>query len=294
MNVDDIQAWRTAYDGAREPHRTPDGCRLYYETAGAGPTVTFVSTIYVASTAWRNFTSRLVRDHRIVTYDLRNQGASSETPAPFGRHVDDLHSLLDALGIQSTYLVGTSISTMICRDFALAHPDRVDGLVLVGPPFSPWGSARRRRIATSWISALDTAGPRGLFDLIYPLVFGDRALAGGGTPAYLALRERFLAMNSHAQLRANLSAALDADDDPDLLRRVTAPTLLLAGDDDFTTTETTLQGIADLMPDATVEIIERCGHLPYFEATDRFEDAIDRFVRTVETARTATLLVRPA
>ena len=294
MNIDDIQAWQTAYDGAREPHRTPDGCRLYYETAGAGPTVTFVSTIYVASTAWRNFTRRLMREHRIITYDLRNQGASSDTPAPFSRHVDDLHSLLDGLDIDTTYLVGTSISTMICRDFALAHPDRVAGLILVGPPFSPWGSARRRRIATSWITALDTAGPRGLFDLIYPLVFGDRALAAGGTPAYLALRERFLAMNSQAQLRANLTAALDADDDPDLLRRITAPTLLLAGDDDFTTTETTLQAIAELIPDATVEIIEKCGHLPYFEATEKFEDAIARFVRTVETARTGPLVGEPA
>jgi pimeloyl-ACP methyl ester carboxylesterase len=293
MNVDDIEAWQTAYDGAREPHRTPDGCRLYYETAGTGPTITFVSTIYVASTAWRNFTRTLVHDHHILTYDLRNQGASSDAPAPFSQHAQDLLSLLDGLHIQSTYLVGTSISTMICRDFALAHPDRVTGLILVGPPFSPWGSARRRRIASSWITALDTAGPRGLFDLIYPLVFGDQALARGGTPAYLALRERFLAMNSHAQLNANLTAALDADDDPDLLRRITAPTLLLTGDDDFTTTASTLHAIADLMPDATVEIIHRCGHLPYFEATDRFQDAIARFVRTVETSCNATHLGRP-
>lgn len=283
MQAEGIEAWDLAYDGRQALHRTEDGSELYYELRGSGPVITLVSTIYVVSTAWRNFTGDLAADHRLLTYDLRNQGASDGKPADFAQHTHDLKSLLDDLGIERTYLVGTSISTLICRDFANAHPERVAGLVLVGPPFSPRGSSRRRRIAKSWLAALDAGGPRALFDLIYPLVFGDKALAEGGSGAYLALRERFLAINSAAQLRANLREALGAGDQVDLLTGIAAPTLLLAGDDDFSTTASTLQQTAGIMPNAVVEIVEECGHLPYFEQPAAFQDAVARFVSSVET-----------
>ncbi|NUS73206.1 MAG: alpha/beta hydrolase [Corynebacteriales bacterium] len=282
MKAETIESWTIEYDGTRALHPVGDGCELYYELRGKGPTLTFVSTIYVVSTAWRNYTSRLAPDHRILTYDLRNQGASSGTAENFQQHCDDLASLLDALNIEQTYLVGTSISTLICRDFAVAHPDRVAGLILVGPPFSPWGSSRRRRIAQSWLSAVEEGGARRLFDLIYPIVFGDRAIAEGGSAAYLALRERFLAMNSKAQLRANLQEAVNAGDEVEKLSAINAPTLLLAGDDDFSTTESTLHAASTLLGNAMVEIIPECGHLPYAEKTKEFENSIGRFVAAVE------------
>ncbi len=234
--------------------------------------LTFVSTIYVVSTAWRNFTGDLTGKYQVLTYDLRNQGASEGSgKQDFAVHTADLLSLLDALGVGQTYLVGTSISTLICRDFACAYPGRVAGLILTGPPFSPWGSSRRRRIAKSWLATLESGGPRALFDLIFPLVFGDRAQAEGGSSAYLALRERFLAMNSPAQLKNNLAEAISAADDIELLTKITAPVLLLGGDDDFSTTASTLGEVAKLMPRAEVRIIEQCGHLPYFEQPARFQ-----------------------
>ncbi|MEU9853263.1 alpha/beta fold hydrolase [Streptomyces sp. NPDC047974] len=283
MHVKGIESWDLAYDGRQALHRTEDGSELYYELRGTeGPVVTLVSTIYVVSTAWRNFTGDLAGDHRLLSYDLRNQGASEGRPAEFAQHTEDLKSLLDDLGIERTYLVGTSISTLICRDFANAHPERVAGLVLVGPPFSPRGSSRRRRVAKSWLAALDAGGPRALFDLIYPLVFGDKAIAEGGSGAYLALRERFLAINSAAQLRANLREALGAGDQVERLASIEAPTLLLSGDDDFSTTESTLDATAEIMRSAAVEIIRECGHLPYFEQPEAFQDAVARFVASVE------------
>lgn len=258
-------------------HRVDEGCELYFEVEGEGPSVTFVSSIYVVSTAWRNFTRRLRDHHRLLTYDLRNQGASTGAAAGFAQHAEDLKSLLDGLGIGRTHLVGTSISTVICRDFAARYPERVAGLVLIGPPFSPLGSARRDMITKSWLKALELGGPRHLFDTMYPLVFGDRAQALGGTGAYVALRERFLAVNSAAQLRANLAEALDSGADAKQLGEISAPTLLLAGDDDFCVGPASLRALAELMPDGRAEVLADCGHLPFFEATDRFEALLLEF-----------------
>jgi 3-oxoadipate enol-lactonase len=287
MRAATIKSWDMSYDSRQARHRTPDGCELYYEVRGSGPLITFVSTIYVVSTAWRNFTGELAGQYRLLTYDLRNQGASTGEAGSFLQHTDDLLSLLDDLAVERTYLVGTSISTLICRDFAVRCPDRVAGLVLAGPPFSPWGSTRRRRVTKSWLAALDSGGQRALFDLIYPLVFGDRALAEGGSGAYLALRERFLAINSPAQLRANLLDSLDAGDDAGELATISAPTLLMAGDDDFLVSGSALRGIARIMPSARVEVFTECGHLPYFEQPLQFQDSIARFVDGVERGAAA-------
>jgi pimeloyl-ACP methyl ester carboxylesterase len=235
-----------------------------------------VNNFFIIGPLWRNFTRTLVQRNRILTYDLRNQGASSAGPSPvtFQQHVDDLADLLDGLGIDRTYLLGTSISTVICRDFALAYPDRVQGLILVGPVFGAFGARRRKYHTRSWLRTLELGGPEALFDQLYPLVYDDRTIEHGGTPAYVLLRERFLALNSYAQLHENLSATQDTVDDPAKLGGIECPTLLLAGDGDFIISRSSLDATADRIPRCSVQILSFAAHVPYFEATDAFEESV--------------------
>lgn len=265
---------------------TRDGTELYHERYGHGPQLTIVNNYFLISPLWRNFTRQLASSTSVLTYDLRNQGCSSPADGPlhFSQHVDDLIALLDSLDIEHTYLLGTSISTLICRDIALAHPDRIRGLILVGPVFNPYGGSRRKYLTKSWLRTLEASGPAALFAHIYPLVFGDRTIENGESAAFLALRERFLALNSHEQLRINLAASLSTRDDPAALRRITCPTLLLAGDGDFLCSESTLHSIASVMPRAEVQILPFAGHVPYFESTDAFERSVLEFVQSVEAS----------
>jgi 3-oxoadipate enol-lactonase len=285
LTHDAIEAFDLGYDN-REPHRTTDGAELYYEVRGDGPPLTIVNNMYIIAPLWRNFTQALVKENRILTYDLRNQGASSivDGELSFEDHVRDLRSLLDVLGIEQTYLLGTSISTLICRDFAVAHPDRVKGLILCGAVFNPLGSKRRKYLTKSWLASLENGGPAALFNSIFPLVFGDHAIEHGGTPAYLAMRERFLALNSEEQLRTNLSASLTTDDDAAKLRELACPTLFLSGDGDFLNSVSSLEATSRLCPAADVEILPFSGHVPYFEVTQAFEEAVQRFIARCEAA----------
>lgn len=282
MDAEQIESWEGAYTGATALHEKPDGMELYYEHRGEGPWLTIVSSVFVVATAWRNFTEKLIEKNTVLAYDLRNLGASSTGDGAFRNHVDDLASLLDGLEIEQTYLLGASISTLICRDYAIAHPERVKGLIQCGPTISPYGSKRRSFMIKSWLKSLDSGGPTALFDAFFPFVFGDRTIGQGGTAAYLALRERFLSLNSEAQLRANLEGSLDADDDPSKLGELDCPVLLLTGDDDYTNSLSALEDSAALMPDARVQMIPRCGHVPYFEAPEAFETAVMEFVAEVE------------
>jgi 3-oxoadipate enol-lactonase len=282
VDIDQIESWDASYHDGQNVHRTEDGIEIYYEQRGEGPLVVILSSVFVVSTAWRNFTERLVETNTILTYDIRNQGASATGDGSYANHLSDLKSLLDGLGVEEAYVLGVSFSTMFARDFAFEHPDRVKGLILCGPAISAYESNRRNYHLKTWLAALEAGGPAGLFAASYPFVIGDRTIARGGSAAYLALRERFLAVHSKAQLRANLEGGLEADNDPDKLRNLKCPVLLFTGDDDFNVGRGGMEDQAALIPDARVEVIERCGHAPYFEQTEEFERIVQGFVTEVE------------
>ena len=67
----------------------PGGGELYYEDRGEGPPVLLLNNFYLVSPVWRNFTDRLEGEFRLISYDLRNQGASfpGEAPVTFADHV---------------------------------------------------------------------------------------------------------------------------------------------------------------------------------------------------------------
>ncbi|MGW0768605.1 alpha/beta fold hydrolase [Streptomyces sp. NPDC002676] len=269
----------------------PGGGELYYEDSGEGPAVTLLNNFYIVSPIWRNFTTALADDFRLVHYDLRNQGASNPGPEPvsFMDHVEDLRALLDHLGIEQTYLVGTSISTLIAREFALKYPERVAGLVLVGPAFSPNGSLRRKLISRSWLASLESGGTQQLFNHLYPLVFPDQMIHQGGTAAYLALKDNFLSLLSVSSIRENLIASLEIEDDPEALGRITAPTLIINGDGDFAWSESVTEDALARIPDSRAITLKHAGHVPFFDDPQGFQKAVSEFAHELEARRAATV-----
>ncbi|WP_230073976.1 alpha/beta fold hydrolase [Rhodococcoides fascians] len=269
-----------------------DGAVLYYEISGPAdaPVITVINNYFLIAPIWRNFTANISQQYRVLAYDLRNQGASSRVTGEltFDRHVADLAELHDSLGIDKSYLVGTSISTLIARDYALSHSARVSGMALFGPVFNPFGDRRRRALTKSWITSLQQSGPRGLFDHIFPLVYSDRTIESGGSATYLAMRERFLALNSQVQMEINLKASLTVRDNPEALRSISCPALLAVGEADFLASPRSMEAAAAIMPRATVSVIAGAGHVPYYEATAAFEELVLDFVENAESAARAS------
>jgi 3-oxoadipate enol-lactonase len=259
---------------------------IYYERTGAGSPVMLINNFFMLAPFWRAFTGRLAKEHQVVGYDLRNQGKSRSPGGPIRpeQHIDDLVRLLDHLEIDRTALVGASASTLIARDFAIAHPDRVEALVLAGPIFSPTGGTRRRRLIRSWQRSLAAGGSAQLFDHIYPLVFSEQTIESGGNAGYLAIREHFLIVATPEQVGANLEASLAMRDDPARLRSIRCPTLVVTGDADFLTSPTTLSGIEALIPRCSTSVLPFAGHVPFYEACEAFETTVGQFLADVDGA----------
>jgi len=286
MKASTVANWNLRYErSSRCPTR--NGGELYYETYGEGPPLLFLNNFFIIAPAWRNFTAELRERCTIIAYDLQNQGASSQPGAsfPFSSHAEDAVDLLDQLEVDMAYIVGTSISTLIARDLALRHPDRVRGLVLMGPIYSPYGPLRYKMLMKDWRARLSAGGPTTLFNYLYPTVFSDRAIGEGGRATYLGLRERFLALNSEEQIEACLEGASAAEQAADGTAQLSQSTLLMIGDGDAFWSASTLAAACAAQPAAEGVIIPDAGHLPFAEQTKAFERAVLEFVEATERSR---------
>ena len=118
----------------RAQYRIVDGTRLRMIDSGNGTPVVFIHGIGASMYAWRHQLPPIVAaGYRVVAFDNRGFGFS-EKPARGLSNADYARlvvALLDSLGIASAVLVGHSMGGAIAAEVALAHPDRVRGLVLI-------------------------------------------------------------------------------------------------------------------------------------------------------------------
>ena len=111
------------------------GGSLFFEAAGAGSPVILLHGGNLDRRMWDAEFAGLQSRHRVIRYDARGYGRSGPADTAFRAH-DDLLALMDALGLSRATLVGLSLGGRIAIDFALAHPERVDRLVLAAPGIS--------------------------------------------------------------------------------------------------------------------------------------------------------------
>ncbi|SNR59349.1 alpha/beta fold hydrolase [Actinomadura mexicana] len=265
--------------------RAREGVELYYEIRGEGNVITPLNNFAITPPIWRVFTEELARHYRILTYDLCNHGQSTrvEEEPTWEEHAADLIALLDALEIESTYLIGSSTSTVFARDIALNHPDRVKGMVLAGPVFGPRGMRRQRQLQRNWLRTLESHGLAGMYEHFYPELFSSEMNEALGTPGYLGFREAFMAMATPEDLASGLRQSMRDNHSPDLPPRISTPTLVIVGDDDMLLSPSGAKELSEQFPNGCYEVMPKAGHQPYIDDAEGFQAIILKFIRDVET-----------
>ena len=137
-------ASRSEQSRARYPDRTgfvarDDGLRSFYEVYGAGdPAILFVPTWSVAhSRIWKAQIPWFASRHRVVTFDALGNGRSDRPPQPEAYDeaalAGDIVAVMDATATERAVLVSLSLGAQRSLITAADHPDRVAGLVILGP-----------------------------------------------------------------------------------------------------------------------------------------------------------------
>jgi 3-oxoadipate enol-lactonase len=108
-----------------------NGTQLYYESAGSGQDLIFIHGFGLDRRMWDDQFEKFSQHYRVLRYDLRGFGKSSETPIePYAHHID-LRDLMIQLGISRAHIAGLSMGGRIAIDFALIYPHLISSLITV-------------------------------------------------------------------------------------------------------------------------------------------------------------------
>ena len=259
-----------------------NGQDLYYELHGEGPPLVLLMGIGYDSSLWTLAqVPVLSTQFQVILVDNRDAGRSSKARHPYtiADMADDLAGLLDALGIQRSHLLGLSMGGMIALEFALRHGDRLDRLVLAGTGAAPARSAVDPIQIWSWVKANDATGE----------VFGGQQFVSLFSTAFLrnheAVRDtaELLASNPYPMSPEAYGRQADAYrqfDALDRLAAITAPTLVVVGEQDLLTPPWIAREVAEAIPGARFEVIRGDGssHLVPIECPDEFNRLVLDFL----------------
>jgi pimeloyl-ACP methyl ester carboxylesterase len=250
--------------------------RIAWERRGAGAPVVLVHGLGYARWGWEPVADRLAERFEVLLLDNRGIGDSDAPPGPYtaAEMAADVARVLDEAGLERAHVVGTSLGGMIAQELALAHPDRVDRLVLA---CTTPGGELAHPIPAGTLSLIAEAAT--LEPAVALRRFVENALAPG---APRELVERILAHRVvspqplpawQAQAAAGTTFAAG-----ERVRGIRAPTLILHGTEDAVVDVRNADVLGGLIEGARVERFPACGHLFFWERPGRFVELVTEFL----------------
>lgn len=244
---------------------------LVYDTAGNGQSVVFLHANIADRRMWDTQWQPFADQYHVVRYDRIGFGDASDAQGT-AAHRSDLATLLAHLDIDKAWLVGCSGGADLALDFALAHPDKVAGLVLTSGTASGF--------------EMQGAPPDGIMDMIGALQQGDlekaaelqvRVIGVGTQREPEQAGSDFQRQLRHMALNALQKGAPAAEEAEPLnppavgrLSEVRVPTLVIVGALDHSELHRAGDLIANGIANAQRVTIPDTGHFPNMEKPNEF------------------------
>jgi pimeloyl-ACP methyl ester carboxylesterase len=252
------------------PHIEVNGEQLYYaETQSPNAQLAMV-LVHGAGENHLIWPASLRRMNGVTIYalDLPGHGKSEgQGRASIADYVAVLLGFLDTLGINRAVIAGHSMGGAIAQQFALSHPTRVMGLILMA-------TGARLRVAPVILDGILTNTDATL-DLVTRYAWGPNA------PEQMVQLGRAQMAEANPRVVANDYAACNAFDVMDRVGQIAAPTLALGGTADQMTPPKYMAFLAEKIPGARRVMIEGAGHMVMLEQPELVAHPVEEFLSTL-------------
>jgi pimeloyl-ACP methyl ester carboxylesterase len=231
------------------------GVTLNYEISGEGDPLVLIMGTSGSIPLWGEIVPKLAEEYRVIAFDNRGLGGSErgEGQITVAAMAEDVSALLEALEIPQAHVMGWSLGSAIAQELALAHPEQVASAIL----YATWG--RCDGFQRSVLAALR---------LPYAVRDMDAALATAGIafspqlldhPDFAQMLEPMLpAFPQNEEQMQVTTEQWDADlahDTLDRLGGITAPTLVIVGEQDLLTPPWQSRAVAEAIPGSRFELV---------------------------------------
>jgi pimeloyl-ACP methyl ester carboxylesterase len=240
---------------------TVDDGRLWYERDGEGFPVVLVHPGLWDLRIWDGQFAEFARHHDTIRYDLRGYGRSDEPVRPYS-DLRDLRELIDVLEIGRCALVGCGTGAQLAIDFALAHPDRADAIVPVGPALSGyrWSDPGLGVLMDEVARAVRSGDPLRAMEMELAVW---APLSADGPDREIAMENAQVLCIDDSLIQAPPPAVAR-------LREMQAATLIVVGDEDLNETHAIADLLASSIPGALKRVIAEADQLVNVRRPERF------------------------
>ncbi len=257
---------------------------IYSEVAGKGPEIVLLHEGICDSRMWDPQWETFTRSHRVLRLDFRGYGRS---PLASGRFASarDVIELLDRHGFDRAAVVGVSLGGRVALEVALAAPERVAALVLVGSglPGHDWSEEMK----ATWEEE-EAALRSGNVDEAVDISLRTWVAGPGRKPEDVDadVRARVAKMQRRAYelqllFEDEAEEELLVEDVAQRLGEIKAPALVLVGEEDVPDIHAIADRLAREIPGARRETIADAAHVPSMERPREFEELVLGFVEEV-------------
>lgn len=268
----------------------PNGVRVHYRDQGKrdGQPLVLLHGFSASLHTWEPWVGELGGDYRIVSLDLPGHGLT-RTPDGYKLstegHVAVVQGVARALELDPFVLAGNSMGGAVAWNYAIAHPDRLRGLVLVNS--AGWPRSEAPESQPLAFKLMGNPVGRTLLRNLNP-----RPVAGPGLKdAYLdeslvtkAVVDRHVDFARAPGRRALLLAPREvprAPTRPETFARIATPTLVIHGDEDRLIPVADGRALAGAIPGAKLITYPKVGHIPMEQISERSAADVRSFVESL-------------
>jgi pimeloyl-ACP methyl ester carboxylesterase len=253
----------------------------YWRLGDHGSDVVLIHGISCSVLEWEYVISELAKSHRVYALDLVGHGLTSKpyeleySIADFAKHVI---AFIDKMNLEFANLIGNSLGARLAMECAAIAPKRVASLILSAPAAVDKTTLFEFRLASvPFLGELVTAPNQFGTGKIWKSAFADPSFAtkelvaekvalakqpGAGKAFLKGLRYMLSFSGFKAEILKDTHAKA---------RRITAPTLVIWGQQDRFLPVIHLTTLLKWMPTAQSVVLENCGHAPMIEQAREFE-----------------------
>jgi 3-oxoadipate enol-lactonase len=252
-----------------------DGCMLNVSVEGrdGGPTLMLSNSLGCSLQMWEPQMKALGQVFRVIRYDRRGHGKSSAPPGPYSmeRFGRDVLAILDDLNIEKVHWCGLSMGGMVGQWLGANAPERIERLVLTNtcsyfPDKAAWND-RLKLVREKGVAAFAAAN----MERWFTKGFRERS------PDKVAwMQEMFAATALEGYLACG--AAVRDMDHRELLPKIKAPTLVIAGKHDPATPPEANEYIKNRIPGARYAVLD-AAHISNVERAEAYTNAVLEFLR---------------
>ena len=270
----------------------PGGETIWYRRVGSGDAVLHIHGSAFGHRNFERLTPFVAADFEVIDFDLPGYGKSSGAPRDGGLEgvADQVREFIGALGLAPVHVHGTSFGAMVALILAAKYPESVDRLVLSCFLARYDGAARMMRV--TWRRAARDSGMAAVADLTAVAGFGRAFYEREEAEAQLAsMREAFSRTDVEAFVRG--TKILEQVDLSPWARRIKAPSLLIAGEEDNMTPFSPagsgigFSQIQHMIPGCELVVLPDCGHYLVLEQPEATAAQVRKFLRAGPTIKPA-------